>query len=102
MKHIVTILLAASIGACSMVVIAEQNNLSHFQEYGDTLSHFLLGQENVILGKVVETKKGVAIATADRTLLLKGVARQDLVGELVKVAGVIRGESIFAVKILSP
>ena len=100
MKHIVTILLAGSIGAYSMAVIAELKNQSHLQEYGYAVSQDIFSQENVIKGEIVETKKGVAIASAEGTLLLKGINAQGLVGKMVHAAGVIRGESFFAVKIM--
>lgn len=100
MKHVVTILLVASMGACAMIAFAERYGESYSQEYGDTMSNLLLNQNSVILGLVIETKRGIAITSNRGTLLLKGLNAESLVGETVKVAGVIRGESFFAVKVL--
>lgn len=100
MKHVVTILLVASIGACSMIAFAERHSLVSLGEYGDTMSHLVLRQNSVLWGLVIETNRGVALTSNRGTLLLKGMDTENMVGETVKVSGVIRGDSFYALKIL--
>lgn len=100
MKHVVTILLVASIGACSMIALAERNHSFSSEEYGDTMSHLVLRQNSVLWGLVIETSRGVAITSNRGTLLLKGMKTEKMIGETVKVTGVIRGDSFYALKIL--
>ncbi len=100
MRHVVIILLVASIGACSMIAFAERHHSIYSEEYGDTMSHLVLRQKSVLWGLVIETNRGVAITSNRGTLLLKGMDTENLVGETVKVTGVIRGDSFYALKIL--
>jgi hypothetical protein len=99
MKHTVTALLAASFCAFTMMAVAEKVTLSDSQEYGETLSHLILHEQCVLSGLVLETRRGIAITTNRGTFLLKGTELDTLVGKNVRVKGVIRDESIFAVKI---
>lgn len=100
MKHVVTILLIASIGACSMIAFAERRQSNYSGEYGDTMSHLVLPQKSVLWGLIIETKRGVAITSNRGTLLLKGTNIESMLGETVKVTGVIQGDSFFALRVL--
>lgn len=99
MKHTVTVLLAASFCAFGMMAVAEKVTPSDSQEYGETMSHLILSEQCSLSGLVLETKRGIAITTNRGTFLLKGVELDNVVGKNVRVTGVIRDESIFAVKI---
>jgi len=99
MKHIVTALFAASFCAFGMMAVAEKATLSDSREYGETMSHLILREQCIVSGLVLETKKGIAITTNRGTFLLKGIELGTFVGKNVRVTGVIRDESIFAVKI---
>lgn len=99
MKHTVTALLAASFCAFGMMAVAEKVTPSDSREYGETMSHLILREQCILSGLVLETKRGIAITTNRGTFLLKGVEIDTLVGKNVRVTGVIRDESIFAVKI---
>jgi hypothetical protein len=63
------------------------------------MSRLILNEQCVLSGLVLETKRGIAITTNRGTFLLKGIKTGALVGKNVRVTGVIRDESIFAVKI---
>jgi hypothetical protein len=99
MKHIVTALFVASLCAFGMMAVAEKVSPSDSQEYGETMSHLILHEQCVFSGLVLETKRGIAITTNRGTFLLKGIELGAFVGENVRVTGVIRDESIFAVKV---
>lgn len=99
MKHTVTALLAASFCAFGMMAVAEKVTPSGSHEYGETMSRLILREQCTLSGLVLETKRGIAITTNRGTFLLKGVEIDTLVGKNVRVTGVIRDESIFAVKI---
>ena len=99
MKHIVTVLLFASVGAFGMMAVAEKNGPASSHEYGETMSDLIFHEQCILSGLVLETNRGIAITTNRGTFLLKGVEPKDLVGKNVRVTGVIRDQSIFAVKI---
>lgn len=99
MKHIVTVLLVASLCAFGMMAVAEKVNSPDSREYGDTMSRLILHDQCVFSGLVLETKRGIAITTNRGTFLLKGIELGALVGKNVRVTGVIRDESIFAVRV---
>jgi uncharacterized membrane protein YgdD (TMEM256/DUF423 family) len=99
MKHIVTALLVASLCAFGMMSVAEKVGPSDSQEYGETMSRLIFHEQSIFAGLVLETNRGIAITTNRGTFLLKGVGLGALVGKNVRVTGVIRDESIFAVKI---
>ena len=99
MKHIVPALLVASLCTLGMMAVAEKVDPSYSEENGEKISHLLLGQQCVFSGLILKTKRGIAITTNRGTFLLKGMALGALVGQNVRVTGVIRDESIFAVKV---
>jgi hypothetical protein len=99
MKHIATVLLLASLCAFGMMAVAEKVVPSESREYGETMRHLILQEQGVFSGLVLETKRGIAITTNRGTFLLKGIELGALVGQNVRVTGVIRDESIFAVKV---
>ena len=99
MKYIVVSLFFASLYSVGMVAVAEKLNNPDTQVYGDSLSQLILNQQIVISGLVFKTARGVSITTNRGTFLLKGAAGDMLVGKNIWVTGVIRGESLFAVKI---
>jgi hypothetical protein len=99
MKHIVTALLVASLCILGVMAMAEKIDPADSGKYGKTMSHFILREQCVISGLVLKTKRGIAITTNRGTFLLKGIALGALVGQNVRVTGVIRDESIFALKI---
>lgn len=99
MKHTVTVLLVASVCAFGMMAVAEKVTPSDTREYGETMSRLIMHEQSVFSGLVLETKRGIAITTNRGTFLLKGVEMSALVGKNVRVTGVIRDESIFAMKI---
>lgn len=101
MKHVVSVLLAASFGAFSMIAVAQKNNSVATEEYGDTISQLVMQEQSVISGLVIETKRGPAITGNRGTLLLKGDNMAAMVGENVRVTGVIRGGVLYPVKIAS-
>ncbi len=63
------------------------------------MSRLIFHEQSVLSGLVLETDRGIAITTNRGTFLLKGVEPRALVGKNVRVTGVIRDQSIFAVKI---
>ncbi len=99
MKHIATVLLVASLCAFGMMAVAEKIIPSDSREYGDTMSRLILSEQSIFSGLVLETKRGIAITTNRGTFLLKGIELETLVGKNVRVTGVIKDESIFAVKV---
>lgn len=99
MKHIVTVLFAASFCALGMMAVAEKVTPHDSQEYGETMSHLILREQCILEGLVLETKRGISITTNRGTFLLKGIELDTLVGKNVRVTGVIRDKSIYAVKI---
>lgn len=99
MKYIVLSLFFASLCSFGMVTASGKASVDNGEMYGQTLSHLLLGRQSVVSGFVFESERGIAITTNRGTFLLKGAAGEMLVGKNVWVTGVIRGESIFAVKI---
>lgn len=99
MKLTVIFLFIASLCSIGIGAIAGKTAPDSTEMYGETLSQLLLGQQCVLSGLVFESERGIAITTNRGTLLLKGAAGELLIGKNVKVTGVIRGESIFAVKI---
>ena len=101
MKHIVTALFVASLCAFGMMAVAEKIGPPDSQEYGETMSHLIFHEQSVFSGLVLETNRGIAITTNRGTFLLKGVGLAALVGKNVRVTGVIKDETIFAVKIVS-
>jgi hypothetical protein len=99
MKYTVTALFVASLCAFGMMAVAERVTSSDSREYGETMSHLILSEQCVFSGLVLETKRGIAITTNRGTFLLRGKEIGAFVGKNVRVTGVIRDESIFAVKI---
>ena len=99
MKHTVTVLLVASVCAFGMMAAAEKVTSPDTREYGETMSRLIMHEQSVFSGLVLETQRGIAITTNRGTFLLKGVEMSALVGKNVRVTGVIRDQSIFAVKI---
>jgi hypothetical protein len=99
MKHTAIALFAASFCAFGMMALAEKVTSSDSREYGETMSRLILREQCILSGLVLETKRGISITTNRGTFLLKGVELDTLVGKNVRVTGVIRDESIFAVKI---
>ncbi len=99
MKHIVFALLVASLCTLGMMAVAEKVDPSDSGEYGETMSRLILREQCVFSGLIFETKRGIAITTNRGTFLLKGIALGALVGQNVRVTGVIRDESIFALRI---
>ncbi len=99
MKHVVTALLVASLCAFGMMAVAEKGDSADSREYGETMSQLIFHEQSVFSGLIIETKRGLAMTTNRGTFLLKGVELGELVGKNVRVTGVIRDESIFAVKI---
>ncbi len=99
MKYIVTVLFVASLCAFGMIAVAEKSDSADSREYGDTMSHLIFHEQSVFSGLIIETKRGLAITTNRGTFLLKGVKVAEFVGQNVRVTGVIKDESIFAVKI---
>jgi len=99
MIHIVTVLLVASLCAFGMVAAATKSNSPATGEYGETMSHLILQERSVLSGLVLETKQGLSITTNRGTFLLKGANLSGFVGKNVWVSGVIRDQSIFAVRV---
>jgi hypothetical protein len=99
MKHIVTALLIASLCAFGLMAVAEKAETPGSSEYGETMSHLILHERSVFSGLILETNRGTAITTNRGTFLLKGLDLRELVGNNVRVTGVIRDGSIFALKI---
>jgi len=99
MKHIVTALLVASLCAFGMMAVAEKVDSSDSREYGETMSQLILHEPAVFSGLVLETNRGLAITTNRGTFLLKGLSLGGLVGKNVRVTGVIKNDTIFAVKV---
>jgi hypothetical protein len=99
MKHTVAVLVMTSVCAFGMMAVAENVTPSDSREYDETMSRLILHEQCVFSGLVFETERGIAITTNRGTFLLKGVEMGALVGKNVRVTGVIRDESIFAVKI---
>lgn len=99
MKHIVTCLLLASIGAIGMVAVAAKSDGVSSQDYGEPLTKLLLQQESMFSGLVFQGENGIAITTNRGTFLLKGEDIEPLVGKKIRVKGVIRGESLLAVQV---
>ncbi len=82
-----------------MMVAAERIDPSDAGKCGETMSHLIAHEQCVFSGLVLKTNRGVAITTNRGTFLVKGIEIGDLVGQNVRVAGVIKDESIFAVGI---
>lgn len=99
MKHTVTVLLIASLCAFGMMAVADKIGPAGSHEYGETMSDLIFHEQCILSGLVLETNRGIAITTNRGTFLLKGVESKDFVGENVRVTGVIRDQSIFAVEI---
>lgn len=99
MKHIVTCLLLASIGAMGMVAVAAKSDGVSSQDYGEPLSQLLFQQECMLSGLVFQGEHGIAITTNRGTFLLKGEDIEPLVGKKIRVKGVIRGESLLAMHV---
>lgn len=99
MKHIVTVLLVASLCAFGMVATATKVTSTGQGEYGETMSHIILQQPLTFSGHVFETESGPVMAMNQGTFLLRGVDLDGMVGKNIQVTGVIRGQSIFAVKV---
>lgn len=99
MKHIVTCLLLASIGAIGMVAVAAKSDGVSSQDYGEPLTKLLLQQESMFSGLVFQGENGIAITTNRGTFLLKGEDIEPLVGKKIRVKGVIRGKSLLAVQV---
>lgn len=99
MKHIVTVLLFASLCAVGMLAIAENVESDAPREYGDTMSHIILQERSVFSGLVDETDEGVVITTNRGTYYLKGADLEEFVGKNVRVTGVVRNGSIYTLKI---
>jgi len=101
MKHVVTLLLFASIAACSMIALAEKYHMNSYEEYGETMGLLLLPEKIEVGGVIVQTARGIGITGDKGTYLLKGAELEEMVGKKVKVTGVIRGDFILALKIVS-
>lgn len=99
MKYIVLSLLSASFISFAMVAVGNKVHDPSNQSYEDGLSQLILNQQIIVSGLVFKSERGTAITTNRGTFLLKGVAGELLVGKNIRVTGVIRGESLFAVKI---
>jgi hypothetical protein len=99
MRHIITVLLIASLCAFGMMAVAERIGPSGSHEYGESMSRLIFQEQSILSGLVLETDRGIAITTNRGTFLLKGVDPKVHVGKNVRVTGVIRDQSIFAVKI---
>lgn len=99
MKCIVIVLFVASFCAIGMMAVAEKGTPSHSRAYGESMSRLIFHEQCIFSGLVLETKRGIAITTNRGTFLLKGIGTGSLIGKNVRVTGVIRDESIFAVKI---
>jgi hypothetical protein len=99
MKHIITALLVASLCAIGMMAVAEKDNSADSKEYGETLSQLIIHEQSVFSGLIITTNRGLAITTNRGTFLLKGVGLGEFVGQNVRVTGMMKDESIFAVKI---
>ena len=99
MKHIVTCLLLASLGAMGMVAVAAKSDGVSNQDYGEPFAQLLLQQESMFSGLVFQGEHGIAITTNRGTFLLKGEDLEPLVGKKIRVKGVIRGESLVAMQV---
>jgi hypothetical protein len=99
MKHIVTCLLLASLGAMGMVAVAAKLDGVSNQDYGEPFTQLLLQQESMFSGLVFQGEHGIAITTNRGTFLLKGEDLEPLVGKKIRVKGVIRGESLVAMQV---
>jgi len=100
MKYIVLCLFLASLCSIGMVAVAEKLSDQTTRTYGDTMSQLILNQQSMVSGFVFQSKRGVEITTNRGTFLLKGTADESLVGKTIRVKGVIRGDSIFALKVV--
>lgn len=69
--------------------------------YGESLSHLILNEQVTFSGPVFRSAGGISINTQRGTFLLKGTTGDVLVGKNVRVSGVVRGKSIFAVSVTS-
>lgn len=99
MRHIITVLLIASLCAFGMMAVAEKTGPSGSHEYGESMSRLIFQEQSVLSGLVLETSRGIALTTNRGTFLLKGGDPGAFVGKNVRVTGVVREQSIFAVKI---
>ena len=99
MKHIVMVLLIASLCAIGMLAIAENVGSDGSPEYGDSMSNLILQERTVFSGLVDETDKGIVITTIRGTYYLKGGDLEEFVGKRVRVTGVVRNGSIYTLKI---
>ncbi len=99
MRHIITVLLIASLCAFGMMAVAEKTGPTSSHEYGESMSRLIFQEQSVLSGLVHKTNRGIALATSRGTFLLKGSDPTALVGQNVRVTGVIREQSIFALKI---
>ncbi len=100
MKYIVLCLFLASLCSIGMVAVAEKLSDQTTRTYGDTMSQLILNQQSIVSGFVFQSKRGVEITTSRGTFLLKGTADESLVGKTIRIKGVIRGDSIFALKVV--
>lgn len=99
MKHIVTVLLIASLCAVGMLAIAEDVESDGSSEYGTTMSTLILQERSIFSGLVDETDKGMVITTTRGTYYLKGGDLDEFVGKRVRVTGIVRNGSIYTLKI---
>lgn len=99
MKHIVTVLLVASLCAIGMVAAATKINLTGQDEYGETMSHIILQKPDIFSGHILPTKTGLSIVTNEGTFLLRGVDLDEMIGRQVRVSGVLRDQHLFAVSV---
>jgi hypothetical protein len=99
MRHIITVLLIASLCAFGMMAVAEKTGPTGSHEYGESMSRLIFQEQSVLSGLVIETDRGISLTTNRGTFLLKGGDPRTFVGKNVRVTGVIREKSIFAVKI---
>lgn len=99
MKHVITVLLIASLCAIGMLAIAENVESDGSQEYGDTLNHIIIQDRSVFSGLVNKTDQGIVITTNRGTYYLKGADLDEFVGKNVRVTGVVRNGSIYTLKI---
>lgn len=98
MKYIVVCLFMASLCSIGMVAVAQKITSSSNGSYGDSFSKLFINRQIAVSGVVFQSERGLAITTNTGTYLLKGTDGGHMVGRDIRVTGVIRGESIFAVK----
>lgn len=99
MNYIVVSLFLASLCSMGMVAVGEKLKDSSSRPYGESLSNLILNEQVEVSGVVFKSERGLAISTSQGTYLFKGTSGELFIGKSVRITGVIRGESIFALKI---